>query len=100
MLESIKSVFYNLDKVKRNGFIMIPSIEGFEVYEIEEVHLKSLLAIEAIRKKNNLQTHSIPKLSEPPFFFGGSGISCGNYYPDNKQTNMLCINCGQPKHVH
>jgi hypothetical protein len=58
--DELKEKFYNLlknipEKIERNGFIMIPDINGFKVYEIEEKTLSKLLQmVEFVRRNPNL----------------------------------------------
>jgi len=52
--ESISKIMETLNssKVERKGYIMMPSINGFDLYEIDEDRLKSYLAIESMNNKN------------------------------------------------
>ncbi len=70
ILKNITDTFRQLDSNKpQNGYMLIPSIDGFDVFEIESEQLKSLLAIESMRRKNNLKTHGLPEIAQTPFYF-------------------------------
>jgi hypothetical protein len=43
----------NANKVKRNGYIMMPSINGFDLFEISEERLKLYLQAENMHRKAN-----------------------------------------------
>lgn len=52
--ESIKELsdLLNQSKVERNGYIMLPSIEGFKMYEISEKRLNLYLRLEQQFRKD------------------------------------------------
>lgn len=51
--ESILKIIETLNssKVERKGYIMMPSLKGFDLYEIDEERLRSYLAIESMNNK-------------------------------------------------
>ncbi len=52
-LESISKIIETLNssKAERKGYIMMPSLNGFDLYEINEERLKSYLTIESMNNK-------------------------------------------------
>jgi hypothetical protein len=52
-IEDIVKLFEQLKqtRVARKGYIMLPSIDGFELYEIDEGRLKNYLVIEDMNNK-------------------------------------------------
>lgn len=51
--ESITKIIdtLNSSKVERKGYIIMPSLSGFDVYEIDEDRLKGYLTLEALNNK-------------------------------------------------
>jgi len=49
-IENVKALFDEINKsrVERKGYIMLPSIEGFLLYEIDEEHLRMYLQNESL----------------------------------------------------
>lgn len=56
-LDTIKQIRDKLsgDLVERKGCIMLPSMKGFDLYEISEANLKSYLAIEYMQRGNKIE---------------------------------------------
>lgn len=46
----------NSDKAERKGYIMMPSINGFDLYEIDEKRLQEYLTVESLH--NKIKNHS------------------------------------------
>ena len=64
-IENAKTLFDEIkkSKVERKGYIMLPSVEGFLLYEIDEEHLRMYLQNESLirsvkehKTKNNEKT--------------------------------------------
>lgn len=50
------SDFYNemeKNRINKVGYILLPSLEGFEVFEISEVNLKKYLTLEGMLNRKN-----------------------------------------------
>ena len=52
-LEDIQTIFntFNKSKLERKGYILLPSFEGFKLFEIDEERLKLYLQAESLHKQ-------------------------------------------------
>lgn len=54
-IDNLQEISNNLNKIKpheRNGYILLPSIEGFDLFEINEDRLRKYLVAEQMYLKN------------------------------------------------
>jgi len=94
-LEDIQTIFENLNtnKIERKGYIMLPSIEGFQLFEISEERLKLYLQAESLHNRalaetsNDASALPIPDVSNSAiitckecgsFVFDAEGKKCSN----------------------
>lgn len=54
-IEDIQAIYetFNKSKIERKGYIMLPSFEGFKLFEIDEDRLKLYLEAETLYRANN-----------------------------------------------
>jgi len=52
-IEDVQTIFETLNKskVERKGYIMLPSIEGFQLFELPEERLKLYLQAESLHNR-------------------------------------------------
>jgi hypothetical protein len=94
-LEDIQTIFntINKSKLERKGYILLPSFEGFELFEIHEDRLKLYLQAESLHNRVLVNTDN--KNSILPILVVGK--SCENCKFNNECRQKQFMPEGQKK---
>lgn len=78
-LEDIQTIFETLNKskIERKGYIMLPSIEGFQLFEISEERLKHYLQAESLHNRALAEhVHDASELTIPDVVGQSKQLKC------------------------
>jgi hypothetical protein len=87
-LEDIQTIFntFNKSKLERKGYILLPSFEGFKLFEIDEDRLKLYLQVESLHNRAVADTNNENGALTIPDVSGSLPISDAEY---KKVTNLI-----------